>query len=72
MSEHIDEPGRDRLAVRIDFRAPHARRMRADIADPILVDRDIPDIGRLARTVIDEAMSNDGIVLLLRGRSQRG
>ena len=67
MSQHIDEPGRDRLAVRIDFRAADARRVRADIADPIFVDRNIPDIGRLARTIIDEALSNDGIVLNFRG-----
>ncbi len=68
MCEHIDEPGRYRLAVRIDLRAARARRVRADIRDPILSIATSPMEGRLARTVIDQAIANDGIVLNLRRR----
>ena len=60
--QHVDEARRNRLAVRIDFRAALAGRVLADIDDAIALNRDIADIRLRARTVIDESGADDGVV----------
>src|SRR5271166_4576805 len=64
MRQHVDEPGRRGFRLCVDLDAAGARRMLADVADAIAVDRNIAEKGASAGSIEDERAPNDRVVIL--------
>src|SRR4029079_5102229 len=62
LAQHVDEAGRDGLAGSIDHSRGTSRLVRPDIDDLVALDRDVADVGRAARAVVDRPAADEHTV----------
>src|SRR5580765_3538682 len=61
LAEHVDEPGRDDLSVRVDGAITCLRGEAADRGDAPVTDADVAGVPRRSRTVDDAAVADDDV-----------
>src|SRR6476469_5683953 len=71
MRQHVDEPGRDGIAMHIDFGAPMAVHVPAHSGDMIAIDSDLALVRRLTGSVVDEPIAQYGVMLGFGSKSGR-
>ena len=70
-AKHVDEARRDSLAGSVDRSSCMARRVRSDIDNSVALQRDVTDVRRSAKTVINGTAVNEHAVARWRRRGRR-